>query len=54
MKWAYKIIGLVMLRRLFDITAATTASVSLLPIYAIKAYIGKKKLSSSVLSRQTH
>lgn len=53
MKWAYKIIGLVMLKRLFDITAATTALVSLSPIYAITAYIGRKNLGSPVLFRQT-
>lgn len=42
-----------MLKRLFDITAATTALVVLSPIYAITAYQVKKNLGSPVLFRQT-
>lgn len=41
-----------MLKRLFDITAATTALVILSPVYAITAYNVKKKLGSPVLFRQ--
>lgn len=42
-----------MLKRLFDITAATTALVALSPVYAITAYKVKKNLGSPVLFRQT-
>ena len=42
-----------MIKRLFDITAATTALVALSPIYAITAYKVKKNLGSPVLFRQT-
>lgn len=42
-----------MIKRLFDITAATTALVVLSPIYAITAYKVKKNLGSPVLFRQT-
>ena len=42
-----------MIKRLFDITAATTALVVLSPIYAITAYRVKKNLGSPVLFRQT-
>lgn len=41
-----------MLKRLFDITAATTALVILSPVYAITAYNVKKNLGSPVLFRQ--
>ena len=41
-----------MLKRLFDITAATTALVVLSPVYAITAYKVKKNLGSPVLFRQ--
>ena len=40
-------------KRLFDITAATTALVALSPVYAITAYKVKKNLGSPVLFRQT-
>ena len=42
-----------MLKRLFDITAATTALVALSPVFAITAYKVKKNLGSPVLFRQT-
>lgn len=42
-----------MIKRLFDITAATTALIVLSPIYAITAYKVKKNLGSPVLFRQT-
>lgn len=42
-----------MLKRLFDITAATTALIVLSPIYAVTAYKVKKNLGSPVLFRQT-
>ena len=42
-----------MIKRLFDITAATTALIILSPVYAITAYKVKKNLGSPVLFRQT-
>lgn len=42
-----------MIKRLFDITAATTALVALSPLYAITAYKVKKNLGSPVLFKQT-
>lgn len=42
-----------MIKRLFDITAATTALVILSPVYAITAYKVKKNLGAPVLFRQT-
>lgn len=42
-----------MIKRLFDITAATTALIILSPVYAITAYKVKKKLGSPVLFKQT-
>ena len=42
-----------MIKRLFDITAATTALAVLSPVYAITAYKVKKNLGSPVLFRQT-
>lgn len=42
-----------MIKRLFDITAATTALVILSPVYAITAYKVSKNLGSPVLFRQT-
>ncbi len=42
-----------MLKRLFDITAATAALAVLSPIYAITAYKVSKNLGSPVLFRQT-
>lgn len=42
-----------MIKRLFDITAATTALVVLSPVYALTAYKIKKNLGSPVLFRQT-
>ena len=42
-----------MFKRLFDITAATTALVALSPVYAITAYKVKKNLGSPVLFKQT-
>lgn len=42
-----------MLKRLFDITAATAAIVVLSPVYAITAYKVSKNLGSPVLFRQT-
>ena len=42
-----------MIKRLFDITTATTALVALSPVYAITAYKVKKNLGSPVLFRQT-
>ena len=42
-----------MIKRLFDISAATTALVILSPVYAITAYKVKKNLGSPVLFRQT-
>lgn len=42
-----------MIKRLFDITAATTALIILSPVYAISAYKVKKNLGSPVLFRQT-
>ena len=42
-----------MIKRLFDITAATTALVVLSPVYAVTAYKVKKNLGSPVIFRQT-
>ena len=42
-----------MIKRLFDITAATAALVVLSPVYAITAYKVNKNLGSPVLFRQT-
>ena len=42
-----------MIKRLFDITAATAALVALSPVYAITAYKVNKNLGSPVLFRQT-
>lgn len=42
-----------MMKRLFDITTATTALVALSPVYAITAYKVKKNLGSPVLFKQT-
>lgn len=42
-----------MIKRLFDITAATTAMIALSPVYAITAYKVKKNLGSPILFRQT-
>ena len=42
-----------MIKRLFDITAATVALVVLSPVYAITAYKVKQNLGSPVLFRQT-
>ena len=42
-----------MIKRLFDITAATTALIALSPVYAITAYKVNKNLGSPVLFRQT-
>lgn len=42
-----------MIKRLFDITAATTALVILSPVYALTAYKVSKNLGSPVLFRQT-
>ena len=42
-----------MIKRLFDITAATAALVALSPVYAIAAYKVKQNLGSPVLFRQT-
>lgn len=42
-----------MIKRLFDITAATTALVALSPVYVLTAYKVKKNLGSPVLFRQT-
>ena len=42
-----------MIKRIFDITAATTALVALSPVYAITAYKVRKNLGSPVLFRQT-
>ncbi len=42
-----------MIKRLFDITAATAALVALAPVYAITAHKVKKNLGSPVLFRQT-
>lgn len=42
-----------MIKRLFDITAATTAMAVLSPVYVITAYKVKKKLGSPVLFKQT-
>ncbi|AMN66923.1 sugar transferase [Psychrobacter sp. P11G5] len=41
-----------MIKRIFDITAATTALVVLSPVYAVIAYKVKKNLGSPVLFRQ--
>jgi len=41
-----------MIKRLFDITAATTAMVVLTPVYALVGYKVKKNLGSPVLFRQ--
>lgn len=41
------------LKRLFDVTVATTALVALSPVYAITAYKVKKNLGSPVLFKQT-
>lgn len=42
-----------MIKRIFDLTAATAALVALSPIYAATAYMVKKNLGSPVLFRQT-
>lgn len=42
-----------MIKRLFDITAATAALVALAPVYVITAHKVKKNLGSPVLFRQT-
>ena len=42
-----------MIKRIFDITVATTALVALSPVYAITAYKVSKNLGSPVLFRQT-
>ena len=42
-----------MIKRLFDITVATTALVILSPVYAITAYKVKKNLVSPVIFKQT-
>jgi len=42
-----------MIKRLFDITAATTALIALSPVYAITVYKVNKNLGSPVLFRQT-
>lgn len=42
-----------MIKRLFDITAATTALLILSPVYAITAYKVKKNLGSPVIFKQT-
>lgn len=42
-----------MIKRLFDVTAATTVLVALSPLYAITAYKVSKNLGSPVLFRQT-
>lgn len=42
-----------MIKRLFDITAATTAMVALTPVYAFVGYKVKKNLGSPVLFKQT-
>ena len=42
-----------MIKRLFDITAATTALVALSPVYALTSYKVKKNLGSPVLFKQT-
>lgn len=42
-----------MIKRLFDITAASAALVALSPVYALTAYKVKKNLGSPVLFRQT-
>lgn len=42
-----------MIKRLFDITVATTALVALSPVYAITAYKVKKNLGSPILFKQT-
>lgn len=42
-----------MIKRLFDITAATTALVVLSPVYALTSYKVKKNLGSPVLFKQT-
>lgn len=42
-----------LIKRLFDITAASAALVALSPVYAITAYKVKKNLGSPVLFRQT-
>ncbi len=42
-----------MIKRLFDITAATTALVALAPVYALTSYKVKKNLGSPVLFKQT-
>lgn len=42
-----------MIKRLFDITAATTALVALTPVYVIVGYKVKKNLGSPILFRQT-
>lgn len=42
-----------MIKRLFDITAASAALVALSPVYAITAYKVNKNLGSPVLFRQT-
>jgi len=41
------------IKRIFDLTAATAALVALSPIYAATAYMVKKNLGSPVLFRQT-
>ncbi|HCT72564.1 sugar transferase [Psychrobacter aquimaris] len=42
-----------MIKRLFDITAATTALLILSPVYAMTAYKVKKNLGSPVIFKQT-
>ncbi|WP_201578196.1 sugar transferase [Psychrobacter okhotskensis] len=42
-----------MFKRLFDISAATTALIVLSPVYALTAYKVKKNLGSPILFRQT-
>lgn len=42
-----------MIKRLFDITAATIALVALSPVYALTSYKVKKNLGSPVLFKQT-
>ncbi|MCG3860926.1 sugar transferase [Psychrobacter sp. Ps5] len=44
---------MIRIKRLFDITAVTTALVALSPVYAITAYKVKKNLGSPVLFKQT-
>ncbi len=44
---------MIAIKRLFDITAATTALIVLSPVYAITAYKVKRNLGTPVLFRQT-